>query len=98
MKISDSKALGPVAAAPQQQQRPAASPGPTDTVSAADAERVARAVSVAQQAASPARAERIAQLAAEVRSGTYRPDPNQIASEILDEAQVDARLEALLQR
>jgi hypothetical protein len=37
-------------------------------------------------------------LEARVRAGGYRPDPSRVADEILQDAEVDARLQALLKR
>jgi negative regulator of flagellin synthesis FlgM len=95
MKVSDTNALGTVAATPRQGKAPAAS-DPTDTVSSAAAERLARAVAVARQGSGVNRAERLQQLEAAIRSGTYQPDAGRIAEQILDAAVLDARLEAML--
>jgi negative regulator of flagellin synthesis FlgM len=95
MKISDTNALAPAAANPQK-PRPATPSSPLDTVSSADAARVAQAVNVAQQVTGGDRAGRLQELEAAIKSGTYQPDAGRIAEQILDAAQVDAKLEALL--
>ena len=44
------------------------------------------------------RALRLEQLAAQVESGGYRPDPGQIAARLLDEAEVTAQLRGMVGR
>ncbi len=66
-----------------------------ERVSTGDTERMAQAVAAASQAAGPARAARLAAIEAAVRQGTYRPDPQRIAQQILDDAEVAARLQSL---
>jgi len=44
------------------------------------------------------RALRLEQLASQVESGGYRPDPGQIASRLLDEAEVTAQLRGMVGR
>jgi anti-sigma28 factor (negative regulator of flagellin synthesis) len=43
-----------------------------------------------------ARPGRLSDLEARVRAGDYHPDPSRVADEILQDAEVDARLQALL--
>jgi hypothetical protein len=56
----------------------------------------AAAIASAASRASGTRAARLRELEAAVKSGNYRPDASQIADQILDAADVDARLRALL--
>jgi hypothetical protein len=42
------------------------------------------------------RAARLQDLEAQVRAGTYHPDPSRVADEILQDAEIDARLQALI--
>jgi flagellar biosynthesis anti-sigma factor FlgM len=75
---------------------PAERGGAGDRVSTDDSAKLARAVLTASQAASAGRSAKLAAIEAAVRQGTYRPDPQRIAQEILDDAVVAARLQALL--
>ena len=69
-----------------------------DRISTESSARVAAAVASAAQGASSSRAARLRDIESAVKSGTYRPDPQQIAQRILDEAEVSARVQALLSR
>ena len=95
MKISETNAVAQASSTPRQ-TRQAGPAEPTDTVSNADAEKVARSVAVVRQSAGLNRGARLQELEAAIRTGTYQPDPGRIASQILDAAQLDARLLALL--
>ena len=59
-------------------------------------EQVDISVSSAVEVAGSQRAERLRDLEAAIRGGTYKPDPNRIAEEILRDAELNARLKALL--
>lgn len=67
-----------------------------DRVSTEETRQVAAAVAAASQGAGVARAARLRDIEAAVKSGTYRPDPQKIAQEILDEAELSAKLQSLL--
>ena len=69
--------------------------GATDRVSTAESARIEAAVAEASRGAATARTQRLAAIEAAVRQGTYRPDPARIAQEILEEAELAARLQAL---
>jgi len=97
MKISDTNAVAQAGVQPRQ-TRPTGQPEPTDTVSNGDAEKVARTVAVARQAAGVNRGARLQELEAAIKAGTYQPDAGRIADQILDAAQIDARLQALLSK
>jgi anti-sigma28 factor (negative regulator of flagellin synthesis) len=71
--------------------------GPKDRVSVTATKDVEASVEVAHRAAGGKRAARLERLEAEVRSGTYRPDPSRVAEQILSDAEVDARIAAMLQ-
>ncbi|MBS2024818.1 MAG: flagellar biosynthesis anti-sigma factor FlgM, partial [Deltaproteobacteria bacterium] len=43
-------------------------------------------------------AQKLAELEAAVRSGSYQPDPGRIAQQILDDAEVDAQVQLTLAR
>ena len=95
MKISETNAVAQVSVTPRQ-TRQAGPAEPTDTVSKGDAEKVARAVAVVRQSTGVSRGARLQELEAAIKAGTYHPDAGRIASQILDAAQLDARLQALL--
>lgn len=68
-----------------------------DRVSTAETARVAAAIGEAMQGGGAARAERLRAIEAAVRQGTYRPDPQRIAQQILNEAEIAAKIQALLE-
>jgi anti-sigma28 factor (negative regulator of flagellin synthesis) len=72
------------------------SSGSKDRVSVQETKDVEAAVAVVQQAAGGKRAARLEKLEAEVRSGGYRADPSRLAEQILSDAEVDARISAML--
>lgn len=79
-------------------QKPEA-PDTEDRVSTEESARVAAAVAAATERSGVGnRAEMLQAIEASVRQGTYKPDPNRIAQRILDEAELAARLQALLSR
>src|SRR5690348_12746358 len=69
-----------------------------DKVSVDESSKLADQVEVARMRAGGARAAKLQQIEAAVRGGQYRPDPGQIAEQILNAAEVDAKLQAMLQR
>jgi negative regulator of flagellin synthesis FlgM len=69
-----------------------------DRVSTGESAKVEAAVAAAAHGASAARAARLVAIEAAVRQGTYRPDPHRIAQEILNDAEISARIQALLSR
>ena len=71
-------------------------PSPKDKVTVGDGQKVDQAVSMARSAAGASRAARAQQLEAQVRAGGYRPDPSRVAEQILADAEIDARLTAML--
>jgi negative regulator of flagellin synthesis FlgM len=74
-------------------------PDTEDRVSTEESARIAATVAeVAQRVGVSGRAEMLQAIEAAVRQGTYRPDPGRIAQQILNEAEVAARLQALLMR
>lgn len=74
-------------------------PDTEDRVTTEQSSRIAAAVAEAtKRSGAGSRTEMLQAIEASVRQGTYRPDPNRIAQKILDEAELAARLQALLQR
>jgi len=67
-----------------------------ERVSTAESERVSSAIAEASRGAGAARAARLRQIEAAVRQGVYRPDPQRIAQQILNEAEIAAKVQALL--
>lgn len=70
--------------------------GPKDRVSVEATKEAEATIAAAKKAAGGKRAARLERLEAEVRSGGYRPDPGRVAEQILADAEIDARLTALL--
>jgi negative regulator of flagellin synthesis FlgM len=71
---------------------------PADRVSTEDSARVEVALAAARENAGSARAAKLQAIESAVRQGTYRPDPRRIAQEILDDAELAARLQALFSK
>jgi len=69
---------------------------PKDRVSVDSSSDVRRTVDAVQRAAGSQRAARLAHIEQLVRSGSYKPDPAQVAAQILEDAEVDAHLSAML--
>src|SRR5262245_28547303 len=97
MKISDVKAPVTVPRVGTGEAPPAAD-GARDKVSVKSSREVEQAVEVAKRAAGGERSARLQRLEAEVRSGGYRANPSRVAEQILGDAEVDARIQAMLRR
>jgi negative regulator of flagellin synthesis FlgM len=69
-----------------------------DRVSTEESKKVAAAVAAASKGAALERSAKLSAIEAAVRQGTYKPDPQRIAQEILDDAELAARLQTLLLR
>ena len=98
MKVTDAsqiRALNPAKPVEPGRASPAEPEGTTDRVSTSESARIEAAVADASRGAATARSQRLAAIEAAVRQGTYRPDPARIAQEILDDAELAARLQAL---
>lgn len=67
-----------------------------DKVQAEQANDVAESVQTAKASAVPARTVKLQQLQQLVRSGGYQPDPQRIADQILNAAQIDAALRTMI--
>jgi len=72
------------------------SPKTADKVSTEAAAQVEAAAGAARHASSSNRAIRLESIEAAIRQGTFKPDPGRIAQRILDEAEVTAQLQAML--
>jgi anti-sigma28 factor (negative regulator of flagellin synthesis) len=96
MKINETKPVGEVGRV--MAQEPPVAPPPKDRVTVSESRNVRPAVTSARASATSARPARLKELEAKVRAGDYHPDPSRVADEILSDAEVDARLRALLIR
>ena len=77
---------------------PVLEPSAADKVTTDQQRELQQAIAQAKAAAKDTRASRLAEIEAQVRKGTYRPDPARIAQQILDEAELLAKIHAILQR
>ena len=107
MKVSDSTPVaGPDRApAPQAPTSSAGSAagslsvlGAGDRVSIDASKGADSSIASARRSSATDRAARLQKLEASVRSGTYSPDPGRVAEQILSDAEVDARLQAIIGR
>jgi negative regulator of flagellin synthesis FlgM len=100
MKVTDTKEIG--ALAPARAAEPARGarrePAAADRVSTSESRRVTDVARQAARAAGSARAAKLQSIEAAVRQGTYRPDPQRIAQQILDDAELAARLQAIFSK
>lgn len=99
MKVNDQKAgqIVPLAA-----QRAAAADraepgGPKEKVSVSTP-AVTVDLQQAQGVAAAARQQRVQEIISAVKSGQYYPSPQQIANQLVSQAEIEARLRALLQQ
>lgn len=98
MKVEDNKPVKGVDRVPTPSPSPEGggrTPAPTDKVSVEQSRAAATVVDSARKHVAQSRPQRLSQIEAAVRSGTYRPDPGRVAEEILNAAEVDAKLRAL---
>ncbi|GEJ59178.1 flagellar biosynthesis anti-sigma factor FlgM [Anaeromyxobacter diazotrophicus] len=100
MKVTDTsqiKALSP-GKPPEPSRAPSEHGEVADRVTTEESARVAAAIATASQAAGSGRSARLVEIAAAVRQGTYKPDPQQIAQQILDDAELAARLQVIFNK
>ena len=99
MKVNDQKA-GQIVPLAAQRAAPAekaeASSGPKEKVSVTKAETHID-LPAAQAIGSASRAQRVQQVINAVKNGQYYPSPHQIATQLVSEAEIEARLRALFQ-
>ncbi len=101
MKVQDSGKTRPVEAA-KTTEAPKASqtrdaPAP-DRVTTDDTAKLEAALAAAKQAAGTGHSARLQAIETAVRSGAFKPDPQRIADQILDDAELTAMLQAMLKR
>jgi negative regulator of flagellin synthesis FlgM len=71
---------------------------PVDKISVSESVDVAAAIAAAKASSPASRARVLDAIATAVRQGTYKPDPQRIAESILEDAELIARLQAMIQR
>ncbi len=100
MKVKDTSEIRAVDAnrTPESKRPQAARPQASDTVTTESKAELEAAVAAARQAVGQNRAARLEAIEAAVRNGSYRPDPQRIAQQILDDAELSAVLQSLLKR
>ncbi len=102
MKITSPNEVRPVTS--RKTEEPAGSPAsgrtqaPPDTVSTAESTRLAQAIATIRSQAGASHAARLQSIEAAVRQGTFRPDPNRIAQQILQDAEITAAMQAMLKK
>ncbi|MBL8957923.1 MAG: flagellar biosynthesis anti-sigma factor FlgM [Myxococcaceae bacterium] len=98
MKVTEPKfqAVAPTTTASESPVvRPAA---PVERVSKAETEAVASTIAQVQRSLPADRAARIEQIAQAVKKGQYQPNAQQIANRIVEQAELEARLRAALNK
>ena len=97
MVIRNTTSVGGVDSAARQPQSDAAAPRrQSDSVSMADADRAAAVARAAQTKVGMSRTARLAQVEDAIHAGTYYPSASQLASQLLDAAEIDARLQNIV--
>jgi negative regulator of flagellin synthesis FlgM len=100
MKIKDTSPVRGVGASSPAEVRRSdapASSAPSRVSTEATAQLDAAVIS-ARQVASTGHAARLQAIEAAIRQGTFKPDPNRIAQSILEDAELTAQLQAMLNR
>lgn len=99
MKVNDQKAgqIVPLAAQRASASDKAEVSGPKEKVSVTTPS-VAVDLQQAQGVAAAARQQRVQEIITAVKNGQYYPSPQQIANQLVSQAEIEARLRALLQQ
>ncbi|MCC6335711.1 MAG: flagellar biosynthesis anti-sigma factor FlgM [Myxococcales bacterium] len=95
MKVNDTHTAVPLQAA-NSSTTPARAKEEKDRVSLERARELQADIERAKLAASAGRAAQLQALEAAIRNGAFRPSPQQLAEKLLQSAELDARLRALL--
>lgn len=103
MKVKDASELrGVEASRPPEPRKKAevrsSSAGTADKVSTEVKAQVEAAANAARQAVGNDRSVRLEAIEAAIRQGAFKPDPNRIAQAILDDAELTAKIQALMKR
>ena len=97
MMIKNTTSVGGVEPAASKPQTDVAVPRrQADSVSTAEAQRAAALVQAVQAKVGMSHTARLAEVENAIRTGTYAPSASQLASRLVDEAEIDARLQAML--
>ena len=97
MKVTEATPVAPLpAGGDSPREARDTSPRAPDRVSTEQTARITAAIASASQGAGASRAARLRNIEAAVQAGTYKPDPQRIARQILDEAELSAKMQALL--
>ena len=94
MKVTDTKPVGAVDRIAGS-DAPVAAP-PKDRVDVRASREAQSSVAAARSAAGSARMNRLKEIEQQVRSGGFKPDPSKVADEILQAAEVDAKLREMI--
>ena len=94
MKVTDTTPVGAVDRIASSDAPVAASP--KDTVDVRASREAQASVAAARSAASSSRISRLKEIEQQVRSGGFKPDPSQVADQILQAAEVDAKLREMI--
>ncbi len=100
MKVNETaqiKALSP-AKSPEPGRVGPAEHGRDDRVSTVESSKIEAAIAQASRTVSAGRSAKLQAIESAVRQGTYRPDPQRIAQEILDDAVLAARMQAMFMK
>ena len=97
MMIKNTTSVGGIDPATNRQQTdPIPLQRQPDSVSTADAEQAAALARAVQASVGMSRSARLAHVEGAIRAGTYHPSASEVVGRLLDAAEVDARLQALL--
>jgi anti-sigma28 factor (negative regulator of flagellin synthesis) len=97
MMIKNTTSVGGVDPAASKVQTDVAAPRrQPDRVSTADGQRAAALIRAVQASVGTSHSARLAEVENAIRAGSYAPSASQLASRLVDEAEVDARLQAML--
>jgi anti-sigma28 factor (negative regulator of flagellin synthesis) len=97
MAISSVTSVGAVGATEGKPATGASTPkAPTDRVSSLDITRATKIAQGVQAKVSEMRLVRLAHIGAAIRSGDYHPTASEVANRILDAAEIDGHLRAIL--
>jgi negative regulator of flagellin synthesis FlgM len=100
MKVKDTSEIRPVDAnrTPESKRTQGARVAHSDTVSTESRAELDAAVAAARQGMGQNRTARLEAIEAAIRQGTFKPDPQRIAQQILDDAELTAVLQSMLKR
>ncbi|HET6281117.1 MAG TPA: flagellar biosynthesis protein FlgM [Polyangia bacterium] len=94
MKITDTKPVGPVDRVTASD--PAIANPPKDRVTVHESRAAQASAISARSGAAAGRASRLKDIEQQVRTGSFKPNPSRVAEEILQDAEIDAKLRMLI--